>query len=228
MDLTLELATRSERCEITGATATARPFNECGVAVDGRTSLWTSTFSALGGPNLADPRLERVHLHDAARREALVLLPYGYYFYRGVAADTPLKHALSGETDSPSFNYGYSSAASARWWTEHWLSPLAGASFSEPQDIDLSPFNRWATASELRDDLSALASRLFPPDDIGQVRQAFHGGDPPTGATLTLDEHADAIQARTLTLHFSRKPCPTCASGMTGWFLWKLDVKPRS
>jgi len=118
MELTLRLGAKQGRCEVVAAIGSARPFNECGVTMDGPTSPWTNTFSALGAADLAAPNFARLHLHDAARNEALVLLPSEYFFYVHVTATTPLKHELEGEQVAPGFTYGYSSSAAQLWKTQ--------------------------------------------------------------------------------------------------------------
>ena len=122
MTLTLELRHIGERCEIVSAKASASPFNNCeGHFPEPVSHPWTNDFAVKDAPDLLDDGLERVELRDARRREALLLLPDGYYFYEDVEASSQLRPKLDpveAEVDSAAIDnccYGYSSSASQRW-----------------------------------------------------------------------------------------------------------------
>lgn len=122
MTLTLELRQIGERCEIVSARASATPFNGCEGHFPGSVSQpWTNDFAVKGAPDLLDDRLVRVELRDIGRREALLLLRDGYYFYENVEEFSTLRPELdpaeleSDPTDVNNCCYGYSSAASQRW-----------------------------------------------------------------------------------------------------------------
>ena len=229
MKLTLHVTSRKRRCEIGAASATARGFNDCGPGTSFPTSFWTNTFTVSGNPDLADPDLERIELRDAARKHALVLLPYDYYFYEKVPADAALKPQLKGEEDIGCC-YGYASSEAGSWRTRYWLSPLALQDLMEPEDVDLDAFNKWATESELRRDLARLVRRGFDLSDRATIKIAARGGETATAARVTVVDAStgpDAVDARKLDLHFSRKRCTTCPQGMSGWWLWKVDANQR-
>ena len=122
MTLTLKLRQVGEQCEIVSATASASPFNQCNSRYpEPVRQPWTNDFAVKGTPDLLDDRLERIELLDAKRREALLLLRDGYYFYEDVDASSKLRAELDpvdeelDPADPDSCCYGYSSSASQRW-----------------------------------------------------------------------------------------------------------------
>jgi len=122
MTLTLKLRQIGERCEIVSATASASPFNVCeGYFPEPVALPWNNDFAVKGAPDLLDDDLERIELLDAKRREALLLLRDGYYFYEDVDASSKLHPDLDPVDDEldpsdPKYCcYGYSSSASRRW-----------------------------------------------------------------------------------------------------------------
>lgn len=116
MTLRLELRHQGERCEIVRAEASGVPFNGCGVPMDiGPQSPWTNTFVVHGSPNLADPELKQIELRDPTRKEAVLLLRTGYFYYEKVTSWSQLFPSLEGD-DSTGCCYGHTSSAT-NWWS---------------------------------------------------------------------------------------------------------------
>jgi len=109
-------------------------------------------------------------------------------------------------------------------------SPLrSGNQVQTPSSLD--EINRWATAAGVRDDLLRwVAQALRTEDTAAEVRLEYVGAESPLTAvaTVTLDRYLDdSVRGERFLLKFSRKDCPTCASGKTGWWLWEMDVSRR-
>jgi len=122
MTLTLKLHQVGERCEIVSATASASPFNQCeGHFPEPVARPWNNEFAVKGAPDLLDDDLARIELLDAKRREALLLLRDGYYFYEAVDASSKLRPELDpadddlDPSDPNNCCFGYSSSASRKW-----------------------------------------------------------------------------------------------------------------
>jgi hypothetical protein len=225
MELTLWLEPREGRCEILAADASASGWGFWGEALP---PTWVNTFAVQGKPNLGDKELARIELRDEAKQQALVLLPENYYFFEDVPRGAALHPRLMGEEDTGCC-YGYTSADSERWSTEFWLAPLWDSP-SELSPVDLGAFNRWATGSGLREDLPRLLQRGFK---LSSKARVSIDERPPERATeaavIIVDAHPwdETVDARQLVLHFSRKECATCASGMSGWWLYRFEATQR-
>ena len=106
---------------IVSAKASATPFNNCRSFPEPVAQPWTNDFTVRDAPDLLDDRLTRVELRDVRRREALLLLRDGYYFYEDVEPTSKLRPEFDpaevemDPTDEDNCCYGYSSSASQRW-----------------------------------------------------------------------------------------------------------------
>jgi hypothetical protein len=228
MEVTLELRSNGARCEVGAAKARSTPF----VALESETPPppWNDSFVASPPVNLADPELEALTLVDETTRHALVFLPHRYFFYEHVKPGARLEHRLAGENDRGCC-FGYTGAATSQWYFDYFRSPLAGELLGDLDDASLANFNRWATESELRDDLQRLVRRGFELSKKARIDTVFSRGEPAAEASVTVtDAWGDDPNARergphrrTLALRFSRKPCGECASGMTPWWLWSAN-----
>ncbi len=121
MTLMLELRHVGERCEIVSAKASATPFNSCDRFPGQVSHPWTNDFAVKDAPDILDDHLMRVELRDVQRREALLLLPDGYYFYENVDESSKLRPELDPVKDFADVDnccYGYSSSASQRWQSQ--------------------------------------------------------------------------------------------------------------
>lgn len=95
----------------------------------------------------------------------------------------------------------------------------------------LEDINRWATAAGVREDLLAWVAQGLATENRGaEVKVDYVGVESPVTAvaTVTLDGYLDdSVRGERFVLKFSRKPCETCPSGMSGWWLWNMDVTRR-
>lgn len=96
---------------------------------------------------------------------------------------------------------------------------------------DLEEVNRWATAAGVRDDLLLWTARALSSQNTRtDVTIEYVGVEAPVTAvvTATLDGYLDdSVRGERFVLKFSRKPCTDCASGMSGWWLWNMEVTHR-
>lgn len=96
---------------------------------------------------------------------------------------------------------------------------------------DLEEVNRWATAAGVRDDLLLwIAQALSSQNTRTDVTIEYVGVEAPVTAvvTATLDGYLDdSVRGERFVLKFSRKPCTDCSSGMSGWWLWNMEVTRR-
>lgn len=99
------------------------------------------------------------------------------------------------------------------------------------QPTDLEEVNRWATAAGVRDSLLDWVTEGLATEDKGtEVTIAYVGAESPVTAvaTVTLDgDLDDSTRGERFVLKFSRKACSTCPGGMSGWWLWEMDVTRR-
>lgn len=95
----------------------------------------------------------------------------------------------------------------------------------------LEEINRWATAAGVRDDLLRWVAEGLPTQNLQtEVALEYVGAEAPVTAvaTVTLDRYLDdSVRGERFILKFSRKACETCPSGMSGWWLWEMDVTRR-
>jgi hypothetical protein len=109
-------------------------------------------------------------------------------------------------------------------------SPLrAGNQVDSPTGLE--EINRWATAAGVRESLLDWVAAGLATENTGtEVDIDYVGVESPVTAvaTVTLDGYLDdSVRGQRFVLKFSRKPCDTCASGMSGWWLWEMDVTRR-
>ena len=110
-------------------------------------------------------------------------------------------------------------------------SPLKGKELSM-HPPDLAELNRWATDAGVRQDIAVWAAHGLPiaPDVKTSIAVDYNRQELPDGATAVVvqDGYADdSIRGNRFILKFSRKPCPSCATGMTPWWLWSLETTQR-
>jgi len=113
MTLTLDLSPDAGTCMLVEARASAKTF-ECGGPGEQTPREWTNTFTWGKPTDLASPELERLELRDPKRREAVLLLRDGYFFFENVDARSKLIPALASDEDTECC-YGYTSSASRGW-----------------------------------------------------------------------------------------------------------------
>ena len=103
------------------ARASATPFNGCERHYPEPVSQpWINDFAVKHAPDLLDHGLVRIELRDVGRKEALLLLRDGYYFYEEVEESSTLRPELDpalelDPTGEDNCCFGYSSSASQRW-----------------------------------------------------------------------------------------------------------------
>ena len=95
----------------------------------------------------------------------------------------------------------------------------------------LEEVNRWATAAGVRESLLDWVAAGLPTENKSTLVDIDYVGveSPVTAvATVTLDGYLDdSVRGERFVLKFSRKVCDTCPSGMSGWWLWEMDVTRR-
>jgi hypothetical protein len=95
----------------------------------------------------------------------------------------------------------------------------------------LEEVNRWATAAGVRESLLDWVGAGLSTENKGtQIEIAYVGAEAPLTAvaTVTLDGYLDdSTRGERFVLKFSRKACSTCPGGMSGWWLWEMDVTRR-
>lgn len=91
--------------------------------------------------------------------------------------------------------------------------------------------NRWATAAGVRDSLVDWVAAGLPTEGKAtEIDIDYVGAESPVTAvaTVTLDGYLDdSVRGERFVLKFSRKACESCPSGMSGWWLWEMDVSRR-
>jgi hypothetical protein len=112
-----DFAASSGGCVIVAAEATSTPFDRCNDPDRvSHGASWQNSFLAEGKPDLSDPALDRVELRDAARGQALVLVPTVYFFYEKVTPEKKLLARLR-DSENPECCGGYT-YRNALDWTE--------------------------------------------------------------------------------------------------------------
>jgi len=110
MMLTLDLSRDAAACKLVKASASGNTFGPG----EETPREWTNTFTWAKPIDLASPELERVELRDPKRREAVLLLRNGYFFFENVDARSKLIPALASDEDTDCC-YGYTSSAHRGW-----------------------------------------------------------------------------------------------------------------